>query len=147
MKNFIEVNGSKHLNMIFNELFENAEQMKLKNKKNKEILEISLNLKKHFHSLLVFYKIILHLNFCDPFLAKNSKTLYSGHLVIQMLFLGTVSVCYRQAWLYNRALNMSGLHRILNIPVYAWIFPERAWIGWNMRECAWICLYAFLPEL
>ena len=31
MKNFIEVNGSDHLNMIFNEFIENVEQMKLKN--------------------------------------------------------------------------------------------------------------------
>ena len=29
--NFIEVNGSNHLNMIFNEFIENVEQMKLKN--------------------------------------------------------------------------------------------------------------------
>ena len=32
-KNFTEVNKSDHLNMIFNELIENVEQMKLKNKK------------------------------------------------------------------------------------------------------------------
>ena len=31
MKNFIEVNGSDHLNMIFNEFIENVEQLKLKN--------------------------------------------------------------------------------------------------------------------
>ena len=31
VKNFIEVNGSDHLNMIFNELIENSEQRKLKN--------------------------------------------------------------------------------------------------------------------
>ena len=30
VKNFIKVNGSDHLNMIFNELIENAEKMKLK---------------------------------------------------------------------------------------------------------------------
>ena len=33
VKYFIEVNGSKHLNMIFNELTENLERMKLKNQK------------------------------------------------------------------------------------------------------------------
>ena len=33
VKYFIEVNGSNHLNMIFNELTENLERMKLKNKK------------------------------------------------------------------------------------------------------------------
>ena len=37
MKNFIEVNGSNHLNMIFNESIENVEQMKLKNKKQSDI--------------------------------------------------------------------------------------------------------------
>ena len=31
VKNFIEINRSDHLNMIFNELFENVEQMTLKN--------------------------------------------------------------------------------------------------------------------
>ena len=35
VKNFIEVNGSDHLNMIFNELIENLEQMKLKNQNTK----------------------------------------------------------------------------------------------------------------
>ena len=37
VKNFIEVNGSDHLNMIFNELNENVEQMKLKNQKQNDI--------------------------------------------------------------------------------------------------------------
>ena len=82
VKIFIEVNGSNNLNMIFNELIENKVQMKIKNKKSKVILEISLNLKIYFYSLLAFYEKILHLNFCDPFFAKNSKTLYSGHLII-----------------------------------------------------------------
>ena len=31
VKNCIEINGSDHLNMIFNELTENVEQMTLKN--------------------------------------------------------------------------------------------------------------------
>ena len=35
VKNFIEVNESDHLNMIFNELIENVEQMKLKNQNTK----------------------------------------------------------------------------------------------------------------
>ena len=30
VKNFIEINGSDHLNMIFNELSENMEQIRLK---------------------------------------------------------------------------------------------------------------------
>ena len=37
VKIFIEVNGSNHLNMIFNESFENVEQMKLKNRKPSHI--------------------------------------------------------------------------------------------------------------
>ena len=37
MKNFVEVNGSDHLNIIFNELIENFEQMKLKNQKQNDI--------------------------------------------------------------------------------------------------------------
>ena len=49
VKNFIEVNGSNHLNMIFKDSCQNVEQMKLKKKtKNKVILEVSLNLKIHF---------------------------------------------------------------------------------------------------
>ena len=31
---------------------------------------------------------------------KNSKTLYTGHLVIPDSFLGAAGVCYRQVWLY-----------------------------------------------
>ena len=41
VKNFIDVNGSDHLNMIFNELIEKMEQMK--NKKN--TLEVPLDFK------------------------------------------------------------------------------------------------------
>ena len=37
VKNLIQVNGSDYLNMIFNEFFENAEQMKLKNQKQSDI--------------------------------------------------------------------------------------------------------------
>ena len=37
VKNFIEVNGSNHLNMIFNESIENMEHMKLKNKKQSDV--------------------------------------------------------------------------------------------------------------
>ena len=35
VNSFIEVNGSDHLNMIFNGLIENVEQMKLKNQNKK----------------------------------------------------------------------------------------------------------------
>ena len=37
VKNLIEVNGSDHLNMIFNKLIENLEQMTLKNQKQSNI--------------------------------------------------------------------------------------------------------------
>ena len=37
MKNLIEVNGNDHLNMIFNELIENVEQVNLKNQKQKDV--------------------------------------------------------------------------------------------------------------
>ena len=37
MENVIEVNGSVHLNTIFNELIENVELVKLKNKKESDI--------------------------------------------------------------------------------------------------------------
>ena len=37
VENFLEVNESNHLNMIFNESIENVEQMKLKNKKQSDI--------------------------------------------------------------------------------------------------------------
>ena len=49
-----EVNGSNHLNMIFNELIENVEQMKVKNQKQSD-LEISLDLKIYF-----IYIVYLH---------------------------------------------------------------------------------------
>ena len=35
VKNFVGVNGSDHLNMIFNALIENVEQIKLKNQTTK----------------------------------------------------------------------------------------------------------------
>ena len=41
MKNFVELNGSEHLNIIFNELIENFEQMKLKNQKQNDIRSFS----------------------------------------------------------------------------------------------------------
>ena len=37
MKNFIEVNGSDHLNIIFNESIENVGRMNLKNQKQSDI--------------------------------------------------------------------------------------------------------------
>ena len=37
VKNFIEVNRSNHLNMIFNEAVENMDQLKLKNKNQSDI--------------------------------------------------------------------------------------------------------------
>ena len=37
VKNFIEVNRRDYLNMIFNKLIENVEQMKLKNQKQSDI--------------------------------------------------------------------------------------------------------------
>ena len=37
VQNFIKVNGSDHLNMSFDELIENVEQMKLKNQKLSDI--------------------------------------------------------------------------------------------------------------
>ena len=37
VKNFIEVDGRDHLNMIFNELIENVVQMTLKNQKQSDI--------------------------------------------------------------------------------------------------------------
>ena len=37
MKNFIDVNGSDHLNIIFNESIENVERMNLKNQKQSDI--------------------------------------------------------------------------------------------------------------
>ena len=47
-----EVNGSDHLNMIFNELIENVEQMKVKNQK-----QISLDLKIYFIYIVYSYRM------------------------------------------------------------------------------------------
>ena len=57
VKNFIEVNGSNHLNMIFNESTENVEQIKLKNKKQNDIRSFfrSSNIF-YLHCLLVLYE-------------------------------------------------------------------------------------------
>ena len=40
VKNFIEVNRNDRLNMIFHELIENVEQMKLKNQKQSDIRSV-----------------------------------------------------------------------------------------------------------
>ena len=37
VKSFLKVNGTNHLNMIFNKLVENVEQMTLKNQKESDI--------------------------------------------------------------------------------------------------------------
>ena len=57
VKNFIEVNLSNHLNMIFNESIENVGQIKLKNKKQSDIRSFfwSSNIF-YLHCLLVLYE-------------------------------------------------------------------------------------------
>ena len=40
---------------------------------------------------------------------------------------------------YARVQNTPGLHRVLNIPEYAWINPEYTWLSLNKCEYAWIC--------
>ena len=97
MKNFIEVNRRDYLNMIFNKLIENVEQMKLKNQKQSDIRSFfrSWNIF-YLYSLLVSYeKKILHLNF---FAQKIQNS--SGHVVIADTFLGTAVVRFRKVWLY-----------------------------------------------
>ena len=85
---FIEVNGSDHLNMIFNELIENVEQITLKNQKQSDIRSFFRFTNKFYLycSLVSYEKNILYLSFSSIFLPKNSKTLYSGHLVIADTF-------------------------------------------------------------
>ena len=57
MKNFIEVNGSNHLNVMFNESVENVEQMKLKNKKQSDVRSFFRSEKIFcLHYLLVSYE-------------------------------------------------------------------------------------------
>ena len=75
VKNFIEMNGSDNLNMIFNELIENAEQIKLKKKTNKVMLEVSLDLKIHFVYTVCSYcmKKSSILNVVVAFCPKNSE--------------------------------------------------------------------------
>ena len=41
---------------------------------------------------------------------------------------------------YTRVLNMLGLHRVLNMPQYAWIIVEHAWISLNLPKYMWVCL-------
>ena len=43
-----------------------------------------------------------------------------------------------------QALNMQGLHRVLNMPKCVWIVPEYAWLCLNMPEYAWI--YVNIPK-
>ena len=82
VKNFIEVNRSNRMNIIFNDSIELVEQMKLKNQKQNDI-------RSFFRSYILFLQLTLVmrkkssiLNNVVFFLLKKSKTLYSGHLVI-----------------------------------------------------------------
>ena len=83
VKNFIQVNERDHLTMIFNELIENVEQMKLKNQKQSNIRSFfrSQNIF-YLYCFLVSYEKILNHNFCFFFLPKKFRTLYSGTLII-----------------------------------------------------------------
>ena len=74
VKSFIEVNRSNHLNMIFNKLVENVEQMTLKNRKQSDIRSFFrfLNIF-YLYCLLVSYEKILHLDFCCLFCPKIPK--------------------------------------------------------------------------
>ena len=40
---------------------------------------------------------------------------------------------------YTRVLNMSALHRVLNMNEYVWIIPEYTWLDLNMSEYVRIC--------
>ena len=87
MKNFKEINGSEHLNIIFNQLIETVEHMNSKII-GKTILEVSRDLKIYFYTVFVHRtKKIIHLNSCCILYPKKSKTLYSGHLDIADTFL------------------------------------------------------------
>ena len=102
VKNFIEMNGSDNLNMIFNELIENAEQIKLKKKKNKVMLEVSLDLKIHFVYTVCSYcmKKSSILNVVVVFCPKNSELYIADTRLKWTLFLGTTGVRYWKFWLY-----------------------------------------------
>ena len=84
VKNFIEVNGSDHLSMIFNESIKNVEQMKLKKKKT----ELSLDLKIYFIYTVYSYRMkkILHLNLPCLFLPKNPKLYIADTWLERTLF-------------------------------------------------------------
>ena len=77
VKYFIEVKGSNHLNIIFNEFFENVEQMKLKNKKHKMTLEVPLDFKIYVIYTVYSYRVkkkSLILISVVFFMLKNPKT-------------------------------------------------------------------------
>ena len=82
--------------MIFNELIENVEQMKVK-KSKKVILEVSLDLKIYFIYIVYLYRMKKNPSyFLLSFFARKIKTLYSRYLVIADTFYGTAGVHYRQ---------------------------------------------------
>ena len=82
VKNFIEVNRSNHMNIIFNDSIEIVEQMKLKNQKQSDIRSFFRSYISFMLLTLIVRKKSSILNNVVFFLAKKSKTLYSGHLVI-----------------------------------------------------------------
>ena len=42
-------------------------------------------------------------------------------------------------------LNMSGKHRVLNMPEYAWIIPGYVWFYLNMPKFVWIAFVLHSP--
>ena len=112
---YLEYQSNSPTDSFFNHLYMILMICKLK----KLILEVSSDLK--IYLICTAYschmKKILHINFCCLFLIKNSKTLYSRHLVIAYTFLGTAGVCYRQVGLYQ------------NITMF-WLFLQ------NLEKCS-----------
>ena len=62
-----------HLNLIFNELTGNLDQMKLRNQNQKGILEVSLDLKIYFNYTVYSYRLKKILYLIVFFHPKNSK--------------------------------------------------------------------------
>ena len=96
VKNSTKVNGSNHFNMMFNELIENTQQMKLKNEKQSNIrtffsFKISFMYTVYSYSMKKSSILISVVFFCP----KSPKP-YIADTWLQTIFLGTVGVCFRQ---------------------------------------------------
>ena len=60
-------------------------------------------------------------------------------------FLNILGLWICQGSGYTTILNIPGLHRVVNMPEYAWIIPGYVWVCLNIPKSVWITFVLHLP--